>query len=346
MRVSVVVPSYRRPQSLARCLDALERQERPAEETIVVIRAGDLASREVARARAARVVVVQRRGVVAAMNAGLDACRGELIALTDDDAAPRPDWLARIVAAYSSDSRIAAVGGRDWVHSYATGRLLDGAEPMVGVIGRFGRVTGNHHVGVGGARDVDVLKGANLSVRGELLRQVRFDERLRGVGTEHHWELGLCLALRRRGWRIVYDPAIAVDHYPQPRVDDSREFSPRELRDARHNETVALLEHLPAFGRGLHVLWSGAIGTSSSPGLAHLARSMSMRDIAGWSRFRGAQAGLIDGLGTYRRSRRTRADSSPRAPAHATREAPPDGVREQSPRGGSAASGAPPTRAQ
>jgi GT2 family glycosyltransferase len=322
MRVSVVVPSYRRPQSLARCLDALERQERDAEEIIVVIRAGDVASHELARARPVRVVVVRRQGVVAAMNAGLDACRGELIALTDDDAAPRPDWLARIVAVYASDSRIAAVGGRDWVYSYGTGRLLDGAEPVVGVIGRFGRVTGNHHMGVGGARDVDVLKGANLSVRAELLRQVRFDERLRGIGTEHHWELGLCLALRRRGLRIVYDPAIAVDHYPQPRVDDSREFSPRELRDARHNETVALLEHLPAFGRGLHILWAGAIGTSSTPGLAHLARLLPMRDIAGWSRFRGAQAGLIDGLRTYRRSRRARSDSAQSPPAYASSDGP------------------------
>ncbi len=346
MRVSVVVPSYRRPQSLARCLDALERQERAAEETIVVIRAGDAASHELARARAVRVVVVRRPGVVAAMNAGLDACRGELIALTDDDAAPRPDWLARIVAAHSSDSRIAAVGGRDWVYSYETGRLLEGAEPVVGVIDRLGRVTGNHHLGVGGARDVNVLKGANLSVRTELLRQIRFDERLRGIGTEHHWELGLCLALRRRGWRIVYDSAIAVDHYPQPRVDDSRQFSPRELRDARHNETVALLEHLPAPGRALHAVWAGMIGTSSAPGLAHLARSLSMHDIGGWSRFRGAQAGLIDGLRTYRRSRRARADSAQRACAHATRDAPPGAPREGPPLEGSAATGAPPTRAR
>jgi GT2 family glycosyltransferase len=320
VRVSVVIPSYRRPQSLARCLDALECQETAAAETFVVIRADDLASQEVARERAVAVVLVRRRGVVAAMNAGLDASRGELIALTDDDSAPRPDWLTRIVATYASDPRIAAVGGRDWIHSYETGRLIDGSEPVVGVISRFGRVTGNHHVGVGDARDVDVLKGVNLSVRGELLRQIRFDERLRGVGTEHHWELGLCLALRRGGWRVIYDPAIAVDHYPQPRIDDSRAFSPRELCDSRHNETVAVLEHPPSWRGGLHLLGAAAIGTRSAPGLAHLARSLSMRDIGSWSKFRGAQTGLIEGARTYRRSRRPRAGRA--TPPRAARDGP------------------------
>ena len=70
-----------------------------------------------------------------------------------------------------------------------------------------------------------VLKGVNLSVRGELIRQIGFDRRLRGVATEHHSELGLCLRLLQMGYRIVYDPAIAVDHRPAPRVHEKREYS-------------------------------------------------------------------------------------------------------------------------
>ncbi len=327
MHISVVVPTYRRPQSLACCLDALDRQTRLADETIVVVRGDDAAGQEVvrARSRAVRLVLVQRPGVVAAMNAGLEASSGDVIALTDDDSAPHADWLARIAAMFASDSRIAAVGGRDWVYSYRTGRLIEGSEPVVGTIGWFGRVTGNHHVGVGQARDVDVLKGVNLSVRGELLRQVRFDERLRGVGTEHHWELALCLELRRRGWRIVYDPAIAVDHHIQPRVDDSRQFDSLELRDSTHNETVAVLEYLSPFRGGLHLLWAAAIGTSSSPGVAHMVRSLPARGTAGWSLFCGAQAGLIDGLRTYRCSRRARRDGGERAGAEGGRGGPPVG---------------------
>jgi GT2 family glycosyltransferase len=304
MRVSVVVPTYKRPESLARCLDALDRQERPADETIVVVRTEDTASQEIVRTRSKRVrlVPVERSGVVAAMNAGFDASTGDVVALTDDDSAPHTDWLRRIVAVYASDSQIAAVGGRDWI--YKQGQLKDGSKRAVGTINWFGRVTGNHHLGVGPPRDVDVLKGVNLSVRGDLLRHIRFDERLRGIGTEHHWELALCLTLRRLGFRIVYDPRIAVDHYPQPRVDDSRKFSSRELRDATHNETVAILEHLPPWRRPMHLAWVFAIGTGATPGVAQMIRSLPSRGAVSWSLFCGAQSGLILGLRTYRRSRR------------------------------------------
>jgi glycosyltransferase involved in cell wall biosynthesis len=310
VRVSVLIPSYKRPESLARCLDALDRQERPADETIVVLRSDDLASRELLDARQQPVTALQveRVGVVAAMNAGIDASSGDVVALTDDDAAPHPDWLEKIVAAYARGERVAAVGGRDWI--YKQGVLRDGSELTVGTISPFGHVRGNHHLGVGPARDVDILKGANLSVRGELLRRVRIDERLRGVGTEHHWELGLCLALRRLGLRVIYDPAIGVDHYPQPRIDDSRRFSSRELADATHNKTVAILEHLPAWRAGVYLGWAFAIGTSSSPGVAQVLRRLRSRRTEGLSLFCGAQLGLLLALRTHRRSGRAQRRSS------------------------------------
>jgi glycosyltransferase involved in cell wall biosynthesis len=307
MRLSVVVPTYKRPQSLARCLDALERQQHRAREILVVVRGEDVPSQELVRARAApvRLVLVEHPGVVAAMNAGIDASSGDVVALTDDDAVPRPDWLARIVAVFEADTsaQVAAVGGRDWVHT-KQGQLIDGSAHTVGAISWFGRVSGNHHLGVGPPRDVEVLKGVNLSVRGELLREVRIDERLRGVGTEHHWEIALCLTLARRGLRIVYDPGIEVDHHLQERVEDSRKFDAGELRDSMFNETLALLEYLPLWRRASYVAWAFAVGTSATPGMAQMIRSLPMRGSTGWSLFRGAQSGLIGGIRCYHRSRR------------------------------------------
>jgi glycosyltransferase involved in cell wall biosynthesis len=307
MRVSVVVPTYMRPQSLARCLDALERQQHPAAEILVAVRVADTASQEVVRARAqpVKLVLVERPGVVAAMNTGIDVSSGDVVALTDDDAVPHQDWLARMVAIYENDQReqVAAVGGRDWVHT-KQGRLIDGSAQTVGKVSWFGRVTGNHHLGVGPSRDVEVLKGVNLSVRGELLRAARIDERLRGVGTEHHWEVALCLTLAGRGFRVVYDPGIAVDHHLQERVADSRTFDAGELRDSMFNETLALLEYLPRWRRASYVAWAFALGTSSTPGVAQMLRALPARGGSGWSQFRGAQAGLLAGMRAYRRSLR------------------------------------------
>src|SRR5271155_4206589 len=279
MQVSVIVPTYGRPESLSRCLAALSGQDRAPDEILVVARREDHASRQVASEHAEGPVCLvmldvpaRRPGFVAALNAGVDDSSGEVVCITDDDAEPRPDWISRILAAFNEDPSIGAVGGRDWI--YHDGHLEDGSEAIVGSVSRWGRFVGGHHLGVGPARDVSVLKGVNLSVRGDLIRQVRFDTRLLGSATEHHSELGLCLTLRRLGFRIVYAPAIAVDHKPQPRVAqaEARTPGPGQVRDASHNETLALLEHLPPLGRGAHLLWATTVGTRGAPGLAQAAR--------------------------------------------------------------------------
>jgi hypothetical protein len=285
------------------CLRALALQDRPPDEIIVVVRPEDTASLELLAGEAGRVrtVLVELPGVVAAMNAGADASTGDVVALTDDDARPFPDWISRLLAVYASDPAVGAVGGRDWVHVEVG--LLDGSEPVVGVVNWFGGGTGNHHLGVGPARDVDVLKGANLSMRGALLRRLRFDERLVGVGTEHHWELPLCLAARRMGYRVVYDPAIAVDHFTRPRVDDTRDFGEREVRDAAHNETLALLEHLPPHKQSMHLAWAMAIGSRTSPGLAQSVRLLLTSGDGRLALLRGNLRGRAQAIGTYLRSR-------------------------------------------
>jgi GT2 family glycosyltransferase len=277
MRVSVVVPTYRRPDALMRCLDALARQDTAADEILVVVRHQDEASRQCVRELqndSIRLVLVDipagRPGFVAALNAGIAASSGDVVCLTDDDAEPRADWVSLILATFAQDPMIGAVGGRDW--TYQGTHLEDGEESVVGTVSWWGRIIGRHHLGVGPPREVAILKGVNLSVRGDLIRQVGFDTRLRGTATEHHSELGLCLKLLRMGFRIIYDPAIAVDHRREPRVAEAREFGPHQVRDAAYNETLALLEHLPPAGQTAHLLWTTAIGIRGVPGLAQSAR--------------------------------------------------------------------------
>src|SRR5205085_7988956 len=59
------------------------------------------------------MAVVNRRGQVAACNAGLETAVGDIIAITDDDAVPQPDWLSGIERQFLSDSGVGGVGGPD-----------------------------------------------------------------------------------------------------------------------------------------------------------------------------------------------------------------------------------------
>ena len=302
MRISVVVPTYKRAESLARCLDALVAQHTPAEEILVVVREEDLAGQAVVRSFQTPVglVLVGRAGVIAAMNAGVEISTGEIVALTDDDAAPRPDWLTRIAAAYASDTRIAAVGGRDWV--YATAGLIEGVARTVGTVKLFGHVTRNHHLVVGPPGYVDVLEGVNLSVRGEMMRRLWL--RLAHDRRRHRATVGVVAVSRAAAarLRVVYELSIAVDLHPQPRSMTSRRFSrasrrlhtQRGARDPRVHARVAA-------GDGL--TWALAVGTSPKTGLAQLLRAIAQLTLH-CAQFIGAQSGLQLGLRTDLRPRR------------------------------------------
>jgi GT2 family glycosyltransferase len=274
--VSVVIPSYRRANSLRRCLHALSAQERPADEVLVVARREDAETVEAVRdvdGLPLDIVLVDipdgHPGVVAALNAGLARSRGEIVCFTDDDAEPKADWIARIASTFAAHPEAGAIGGRDRL--YLEDRLQEPSGPLpVGRLTAYGRILGNHHLGIGELREVDVLKGVDLSVRGDPGREIGIDRRLLGTTTEHHWELGLCLRIKQRGFKVLYDPAIAVDHRPEARIGEPRKFGLRQARDAAHNETLALLDYL-SFGRTiLHLGWATLAGNHRSPGLVRV----------------------------------------------------------------------------
>ncbi len=264
---AVLVPSYGRPADLTRCLRALAAQRVPPDQVVVVVRAEDAATRAVVASVgdvAVTEVVADHHGQVAALNAGLRAVSCDITAITDDDTAPHADWVSRLHMHFA-DPGVAGVGGRDVV-LLAT----DGLHPDVGLVGAYGKIIGNHHRGVGDARCVDVLKGANMAFRTAWLRRFGFDKRLRGKGAQVHNDLMISLRVRRAGGRLVYDPAVAVDHYTSPRPEGNHDRSPatwRDLADEAHNETLALLEFLPPARRCLWLLWALLWGTRRRPGL-------------------------------------------------------------------------------
>ncbi|HEX2055144.1 MAG TPA: glycosyltransferase [Nitrospiraceae bacterium] len=102
--LSVVVPTYQRPELLQRCLSALTSQTMDADryEIIVVDDGASLDTWKAVKALAASgsapairyLASFPRKGPAAARNLGWRAARGDVIAFTDDDCIASPDWLA------------------------------------------------------------------------------------------------------------------------------------------------------------------------------------------------------------------------------------------------------------
>lgn len=270
--ITAIIPTYQRPKDLARCLEALKQQTRPADKLLVIIRDTDIETWKFLETfdqnpLPLHTLTVSVPGVIAAMNVGLDAAQGDIIAFTDDDAVPHPDWLERIETHFLLDERLGGVGGRDLV--YHGTKLEDGAREVVGQVQWFGRIIGNHHLGIGAPREVDVLKGVNMSYRRTAISGMRFDNRLRGTGAQVHFEIAFSFALKRNGWKLIYDPLIAVDHYPGQRFDEDerRKFNEIAWSNRVHNETLILLEYLPPWRRIVFLVWAVLIGTKNTLGL-------------------------------------------------------------------------------
>lgn len=102
MKVSVVIPTWNGRAFLAPCLDAIAAQTHRDLEVIVVDNGSTDGSLELLAAGfpSARVVAFpENRGFSAAVNAGIRASAGDVVALLNNDTRAEPGWIAALVEA-------------------------------------------------------------------------------------------------------------------------------------------------------------------------------------------------------------------------------------------------------
>jgi glycosyltransferase involved in cell wall biosynthesis len=300
--VSVIVPTFRRPDDLKRCLDSLKAQTCKADEVLVVVRDTDTGTHAALDGYPSDPLSIRRIGVdvpgqVAALNAALDATKGDVVAITDDDGAPRPEWIARTTRWLEGEPRVGGVGGPDWTHSGED--VVDGSTGVCGTLQWWGRID----VTASLRRipcDVDVLKGCNMTFRRTAIGEIRFDTHLAGSGAQLFNDFGFCLAIRRAGWRLIYDPAIEIDHYPGTRIDDDKRdrFAYEALADAIHNRTF-ILKHLPPPNRIAYLTYALLAGSRSVPGLILLPERIVRRAPNAVSYWKATAEGHVRGIKTF-----------------------------------------------
>lgn len=115
--VSVIVPTFDRPERLARCVAALADLDYPPDSReFLVVDDGSRAAlerrlRDMTTSAGGRFLRQAHAGPAAARNLGAAAARHPVLAFTDDDCVPRRDWL-RAIGARFRDAPDVAVSGR------------------------------------------------------------------------------------------------------------------------------------------------------------------------------------------------------------------------------------------
>ena len=275
LTTSVLIPSFGRPERLARCLRALGEQTVAPRQVVVVWQGDDEATRLVAeRLRDVApyqldVIHSDQVSVVAAENGALAAATGQIVLLIEDDAVPPNDWVARHVAHYA-DPRIGAVGGPADNHRPDGAPFPRRAAEPVGRLTWYGRAIGNLYDHddrwrTRPPREVDHLVGNNMS-----LRRVAFDRF--EAGLRPYWqmfELDACLQVKARGYRVVCDFANVVAHHPTNLAYAGGRDGDLQIKvyHAAYNQAFVLAKHSPGALRVWRALYVVLVGSTGAPGL-------------------------------------------------------------------------------
>jgi len=235
-RVSVVVATHNRTESLVTTLNSLLDQDYPNFEIIVV----DNAPSSDATADTVRQIASQhphvryaredRPGLAVAHNRGLQDVTGEFVAFTDDDVIADRHWLAEIVRGFHVTDNVACVTGLIF-----PGELETPAQLLSEQYGGFAKGFAiqifdrdEHRLdnplypyAVG-----PVGSGANMAFRTSALLDMNgFDPSLGagslGVGGD---DLAAFHQVITRGYRLVFQPAAIVRHW------DPREYASLQKR--------------------------------------------------------------------------------------------------------------------
>src|SRR5438477_1899137 len=208
-RVSVVVCAYNAARTMDACLESLRTLNYPDYEVIVVNDGSTDATLAISERHKAvydadpggpRMVIIsqENKGLSVARNVGAQAATGEIVAYTDSDCVPDPDWLAFLVYKFVR-SGFVAVGGPNFPPP----------EPFL--------VPAAVAVSPGGPTHVllndevaEHSPGCNMAFTKKALLEVGgFDPTYTSAGDD----VDVCWRLQNRGYAIGFSPAGTVWHY-------------------------------------------------------------------------------------------------------------------------------------
>jgi glycosyltransferase involved in cell wall biosynthesis len=237
-RVSVVVPVRNAAEAIPEFLACLAAQDLPREEREVLI-IDDASTDDTAGVAGGhpdvRVLRLDRwSGAYAARNCALEEARGTVIALTDADCRPRPDWLRVALGDLEELGADVLVGHVDVPLS---------AEPGVVELVDFCRYLDQERA----LREARFGATANLVVRRSVLDAVgAFNERVISDGDRE-----LCRRAEAAGFALRYSQRAAVVHAPRTRPYDlaRRGFRDGVGRAQMRRHAIGMPDPLPAIWR-------------------------------------------------------------------------------------------------
>jgi GT2 family glycosyltransferase len=193
-------------------IQAIERQDVPNWEIVLVPQGGDPALAAVCKAASrrsnVRVIHLSAKGLSRARNAAAAEASGDVLAFTDDDCEPAPNWVQVVGQAFADDPDVGLVAGAVIAPPAARGLLATcpAMHPLESVY--------DPAAGGGGVPDGWDWMGANFALRRSIYERIGvFDDHLGAGGTFSAAEdTDYKLRLEAAGVRMRCTPQSVVHH--------------------------------------------------------------------------------------------------------------------------------------
>jgi len=229
---AVVIPTFQRPVTLFRVLEALGLQRDAPEFEVVVVDDGsaDETPQLLARYRPSypfRFFTQSNSGPAGARNRGIEEARAPLILFLGDDTVPEPPLLSVHARAHRERSadRVAVLGYTTWPEDRRV-------TPFLHHINEYGLQFGYGLIEDPESVPFNFFYTSNISLSRSLLYEADlFDTTFPHAAWE---DIEIAYRLTRRGMRIVYRPEAVARHYHEI------SFASFRMRQANSGESAAV----------------------------------------------------------------------------------------------------------
>lgn len=207
--VSIIIVTWNGEKYLNECISSLLEQSYTHFEIIMVDNASTDGSVELVKENFPNVQIIENdenKGFSGGTNAGIDVAKGELLALFNQDAVAKNDWLVKLIEKIESSKNIAAVAGKVYFYHDTYGKNAVAStwskiDPYTGCAYNFTEDETSSKV--------DYLTGCAMLVKKEIVDEIG----LLDTGYFMYFdETDWCARMIRAGYDLVYVPSAIVKH--------------------------------------------------------------------------------------------------------------------------------------
>jgi len=207
MKITVVIPTYYK-NKYKDTLESLIYQKYDNFE-IIVVRNG-ARKKFIAKKGKLTIYEITKVGLDYARNFGVKHARGDIIGFIDDDALATSNWIETLAKSHEKINA-PVIGGK------VLPKWPNGKKPnwVRGILLAYLSILDNYSDKPVLVHPLDWLAGTNISFKKHIFDKVGyFDEELdrKGKSLLSSGEVELCNRIREKGYEIVFDPSLVVEH--------------------------------------------------------------------------------------------------------------------------------------